>query len=261
LYKPNKTKFKKIHKGRLNIKRLQKKNNLYFGFFGLMALQSGILYPYQFRMIDRMVKQRIKKKEGQYWLKVFPHHQKTKKSLGVRMGKGKGPIFDYFNYVRQNQIICEIKVKSNVYTLDQIMKLLMSLKEKISINTVIISKTITKKIKLQNYIKKEIAISLKQNSLFWRKYENTKYIKSSHIKSSINRYLKHKNSFLRLHKYWKRNNINSNAFLSETKPFLTNGYYKNKKNALKIIQFNEERHKKKRKIKKKHKFAKDKIKK
>jgi hypothetical protein len=64
-----------------------------------------------------------------------------------------------------------------------------------------------------------------------------------------------------LHKYWKRNNINSNVFLSETKPFLTNGYYKDKKNVLKVIQFNEERHKKKRKIKKKHKFAKDKIKK
>ncbi len=48
------------------------------------------------------------KREGKYWIKVFPYKPITRKPLGVKMGSGKGAIEEYIAPVRPGFILFEI---------------------------------------------------------------------------------------------------------------------------------------------------------
>ena len=47
-------------------------------------------------------------REGQVWIKVFPHLAKTKKPLEVRMGSGKGSPETWVAVVKENLILFEV---------------------------------------------------------------------------------------------------------------------------------------------------------
>ena len=47
-------------------------------------------------------------RQGQVWIKVFPHLSKTKKPLAVRMGSGKGAPETWVAVVKEGLILFEV---------------------------------------------------------------------------------------------------------------------------------------------------------
>jgi len=103
---PRKTKFKKTRKGKL--KKLEfKSNKLIFGTIGLKALESGIINTRQIESARQAIVRKLKRK-GKIWIKIFPDISITKKSTGVRMGKGKGPVSHWGARVSGGTVLFEI---------------------------------------------------------------------------------------------------------------------------------------------------------
>jgi large subunit ribosomal protein L16 len=72
--------------------RLEFKSNvLKFGTIGLKAAESGIINSRQIEAARQAIVRKIKRK-GKIWIKIFPDLPITSKAIGVRMGKGKGPV-------------------------------------------------------------------------------------------------------------------------------------------------------------------------
>lgn len=103
---PKKTKYKKIKKGRL--KKLDfKSNDLKFGTIGLKASESGIIKSKIIESARQAIARKLKRK-GKIWIKIFPDLPITKKSTGVRMGKGKGQISHWAAKVKGGTVLFEI---------------------------------------------------------------------------------------------------------------------------------------------------------
>lgn len=88
MLQPKRTKFRKMHKGR--VKGLATRgHSISFGSFGLKALEGGWITARQLEAA-RIAVTRAMKREGQVWIRIFPDKPITKKPAEVRMGKGKG---------------------------------------------------------------------------------------------------------------------------------------------------------------------------
>lgn len=99
-------KYKKMKKGKL--KKLNfKANSIKFGIIGLKAIESGIITSKQIESAQKAIILKIKKK-GKMWIRIFPDIPITSKSVGVRMGKGKGQVSHWGTRVCGGNIIFEI---------------------------------------------------------------------------------------------------------------------------------------------------------
>jgi large subunit ribosomal protein L16 len=88
MLQPRRTKFRKMHKGR--IKGLATRGyEISFGTFGIKSLEPGRITARQIEAA-RISVTRAMKREGQVWIRIFPDKPITKKPAEVRMGKGKG---------------------------------------------------------------------------------------------------------------------------------------------------------------------------
>ena len=88
MLQPKRTKFRKMHKGR--VKGLATRGaDLSFGNFGIKSLEPGWITSRQIEAA-RIAMTRAMKREGQVWIRIFPDKPITKKPAEVRMGKGKG---------------------------------------------------------------------------------------------------------------------------------------------------------------------------
>lgn len=106
---PKTIKFKKNHKSKKSFLKLQAQKVFFLssGIFGLKALESGKLTYKQIEACRKSLRRDMKKK-GKIFIRVFPYHSITKKSVGIRMGKGKGNHSIWICPIKQGQIICEI---------------------------------------------------------------------------------------------------------------------------------------------------------
>jgi len=88
-----KKKNKKQFKGKTfnQIYRNLNANSLLVGTLGLKATECGILNSKHFEAIKQSIR-KIIKKAGRVMFFNFPQLPKTKKPIGMRMGKGKGNI-------------------------------------------------------------------------------------------------------------------------------------------------------------------------
>ena len=106
---PKSLKFKKNHKVKKSFLNIKEQKRFFFkeGLFALKAIEAGKL---NFKQIEACRKslRRDMKKQGGINIRVFTYHSITKKSVGIRMGKGKGNHFMWICPVRRGQIICEI---------------------------------------------------------------------------------------------------------------------------------------------------------
>jgi large subunit ribosomal protein L16 len=103
---PKKVKYKKVKKGKLV--RLEFKSNvLKFGTIGLKAAESGIINSRQIEAARQAIVRKIKRK-GKIWIKIFPDLPITSKPIGVRMGKGKGPVSHWGARVRGGNVLFEV---------------------------------------------------------------------------------------------------------------------------------------------------------
>lgn len=120
---PKRLKFKKYHKTKLTNKTLFsfKKSKI----MGQVGLKSFDQQKFKFEQIEagrvaikRMIKK--KKKIWRIWIRLFTYCPISKKSQGLRMGKGKGKISDWFCPVNFGHILYEIDhkiFKNNAYPL------------------------------------------------------------------------------------------------------------------------------------------------
>ena len=106
MLQPKKTKFRKMHKGR--IKGVSKGGtDLNFGSHGLKALEPERVTARQIEATRRAIT-RAMKRAGRVWIRIFPDVPVSKKPTEVRMGKGKGSVEYWAAKVKPGRIMFEI---------------------------------------------------------------------------------------------------------------------------------------------------------
>jgi len=85
---PNKTKFRKVRKGR-NKGVATSGNEIAHGKFGLQSTTNERVTSRQIEAA-RQAMTRYTKRGGQIWIRIFPHTPVTRKPQDVKMGGGKG---------------------------------------------------------------------------------------------------------------------------------------------------------------------------
>lgn len=103
---PKKTKYRKVQRG--TRKGLSKGcRTVEFGDFGLEATEPAWVSAQQIEAI-RITMSRKLKKEGKFFLRLFPDKPVTKKPAETRMGKGKGNPELWVAVVKRGRIFAEI---------------------------------------------------------------------------------------------------------------------------------------------------------
>ena len=129
---PRKTKFKNL----FNRKRTKFLNNRvfssYFKDFAIVSLGAGKVNNKQIELLRKTLK-RLLKFQGKFWLNVYPNKNTTKKSEGIRMGKGKGNIKFWYASVSKGVILLEITGCS----WNQIKKVTQHIRNKLSIKVLL----------------------------------------------------------------------------------------------------------------------------
>ncbi len=105
-YLPSRTKYRKVHKGRIRGKA-QSGNEVSFGEFGIQSLSRGQMTSQQIEAA-RVAMTRSLKRKGKVWIRVFPHKPITKKPAETRMGKGKGPVEKWVAIIRPGTMLFEV---------------------------------------------------------------------------------------------------------------------------------------------------------
>jgi large subunit ribosomal protein L16 len=85
---PKKQKFRKAHKGRV-VSHAKAGTMLAFGSYGLKSLDGLRVTARQIEAARRAAVRQMKR-QGRFWIKIFPDLPISKKPAEVRMGKGKG---------------------------------------------------------------------------------------------------------------------------------------------------------------------------
>ena len=106
MLQPKKTKFRRVHKGKMK-GNAHRGTQLAFGSFGLKAMGTTWLTGRQIEAA-RIALTRYMERKGQVWLRIFPDKPITKKPLDVRMGKGMGDPVGFVAPVTPGRIIFEI---------------------------------------------------------------------------------------------------------------------------------------------------------
>jgi large subunit ribosomal protein L16 len=105
MLQPKRTKFRKMHKGRVK-GMATRGHSLAFGTFGLKCLEGGWITARQLEAA-RIAVTRAMKREGQVWIRIFPDKPITRKPAEVRMGKGKGAPEYWVAVVKPGTILFE----------------------------------------------------------------------------------------------------------------------------------------------------------
>lgn len=119
MLQPKRTKFRKVHRGRLKGKKMSSFLNseeaqvLLFGDFGLQALEPCWLTGRQIEA-GRRVLSRQTRRGGKLWIHPFPDKPVTFRPPETRMGSGKGNPEYWVAVIKPGQILYEIKGISKV---------------------------------------------------------------------------------------------------------------------------------------------------
>ena len=90
MLQPKKTKFRKMHKGRIS-GNAKGGFALNFGSYGLKSLEPSRVTARQIEAARRAMTRHMKR-AGRVWIRIFPDVPVSKKPTEVRMGKGKGSV-------------------------------------------------------------------------------------------------------------------------------------------------------------------------
>ncbi|NVK17853.1 MAG: 50S ribosomal protein L16 [Methylocystaceae bacterium] len=103
---PKRTKFRKMHKGRIK-GNAKGGSSLNFGAYGLKALTPERVTSRQIEAARRAMTRHMKR-AGRVWIRIFPDVPVSKKPAEVRMGKGKGSVEFWACKVKPGRIMFEI---------------------------------------------------------------------------------------------------------------------------------------------------------
>jgi large subunit ribosomal protein L16 len=112
---PEKTKYKKYHKGLKKLKRNESSiTQPSLGFSGIKAFNSFKITSKQIDAIKKVLVRNIKRKfkyKTKLKMNLFPDIPMSKKSSGIRMGKGKGNVDHWCFLVKKGRILFEFDYK------------------------------------------------------------------------------------------------------------------------------------------------------
>ena len=103
---PKRTKYRRPHRVKYEGKAKGGKT-VAFGDFGLVALDGAWITSRQIEAA-RIAMTRYMKRNGQVWIKIFPHKSYTAKAIGVRMGSGKGAPEGWVAPVKRGVVMFEL---------------------------------------------------------------------------------------------------------------------------------------------------------
>ena len=106
MLQPKRTKFRKMHKGRIH-GEAKGGPDLNFGTYGLKATQPERITARQIEAARRAMTRHMKR-QGRVWIRIFPDKPITKKPAEVRMGKGKGAPEYWAAVVKPGRIMFEL---------------------------------------------------------------------------------------------------------------------------------------------------------
>ena len=106
MLQPKRTKFRKMHKGRIR-GEAKGGSDLNFGTYGLKALQPERITARQIEAARRAMTRHMKR-QGRVWIRIFPDLPVTSKPVEVRMGKGKGSVDYWACKVEPGRVMFEI---------------------------------------------------------------------------------------------------------------------------------------------------------
>ena len=103
---PKRTKFRKMHKGRIH-GDAKGGTDLNLGEFGLKAVEPERITARQIEAARRAMTRHMKR-QGRVWIRIFPDVPVSKKPTEVRMGKGKGSVEFWAAKVKPGRIMFEL---------------------------------------------------------------------------------------------------------------------------------------------------------
>ena len=106
MLQPKRTKFRKMHKGRIH-GMAKGGSDLTFGTYGLKATQPERITARQIEAARRAMTRQMKR-QGRVWIRIFPDTPVTSKPTEVRMGNGKGSVDFWAAKVKPGRIMFEI---------------------------------------------------------------------------------------------------------------------------------------------------------
>lgn len=106
MLQPKKTKFRKMHKGRIH-GTAKGGTELNFGNFGLKSLDPNRVTARQIEAARRAITRHMKR-QGRVWIRIFPDVPVSKKPAEVRQGKGKGAVEFWACRVAPGRIMFEV---------------------------------------------------------------------------------------------------------------------------------------------------------
>ncbi len=80
---------------------------LNFGSYGLKSLEAGFIKDREIESA-RVVLARAKRKNGKFWIRIFPDKPYTKKPPEVTMGAGKGDVSHFVASIVPGRVMFEI---------------------------------------------------------------------------------------------------------------------------------------------------------
>lgn len=114
MLQPKRTKYRRNFRIKHDSKKAFKGNKVSFGELGLQAKTSAWVTARQIESARIAITRRMGR-EGQVFIRIFPHLSLTSKPIGVRMGSGKGTPEKWVAVVRVDTILFEVKgVKEEV---------------------------------------------------------------------------------------------------------------------------------------------------
>ena len=103
---PKRTKYRRVHRGRLKGKAMRG-NTLAYGDYGLVAAEGAWITSNQIEAA-RIAMTRYIRRGGQVWIKVFPDKPITEKPAETRMGSGKGSVDHWVAVVKPGRVLFEM---------------------------------------------------------------------------------------------------------------------------------------------------------
>lgn len=133
---PKRQKYRKQFRG-VYRKIAIKANQLNFGQYAIKAAEAGWVSDRQIEAV-RIILARATRKNGKFWIRIFPDKPFTQKPQGVTMGAGKGEVVRYVAVVSPGRILFELDGLPK----EEVQKIFKVIGSKLSIKTVFTEKEI-----------------------------------------------------------------------------------------------------------------------
>lgn len=103
---PKRVKYRKQMRGRMR-GMATRGADVYFGEFGLQALEPAWITQRQIEAARRAIVRYIKRR-GRLWIRIFPDKPVTAKPAETRMGSGKGAVDHWVAVVKPGRVLFEM---------------------------------------------------------------------------------------------------------------------------------------------------------